>query len=66
MRLHLVPRLLQACPAPSTYARVDMLRDAAGTLLLMEVELVEPLLWLASAPHAARALAEALVAQLPP
>ncbi len=40
-----------------SYARVDLIRDADGQLLLIEVELIEPELWFDLAPHAATALA---------
>ena len=53
---------LAAAPAPATYARVDMIRDAAGDLRIMELELVEPALWLDVAPHAEDAFADAVVA----
>lgn len=46
------------------YARVDLARDDAGTPLLLELELVEPTLFLRSAPGAADRLADALVARL--
>ena len=53
---------LAAAPAPATYARVDMIRDAAGELRIMELELVEPALWLDVAPHAEYAFASAVIA----
>jgi len=53
---------LAAAPAPATYARVDMIRDAAGELRIMELELVEPALWLDVAPHAEDAFASAVIA----
>lgn len=37
---------LAACPGAPLYARVDMVADGAGTLRLMELELIEPSLWL--------------------
>jgi glutathione synthase/RimK-type ligase-like ATP-grasp enzyme len=39
---------LMGC-VPLTYARIDMLRDEAGTFRLMELELIEPSLFLAHA-----------------
>jgi hypothetical protein len=44
------------------YARVDMLRDGAGAPVLVELEAVEPCLYLAAAPSAAGRLAEAVLA----
>jgi glutathione synthase/RimK-type ligase-like ATP-grasp enzyme len=49
-------------PAP-TYARVDLVRDRDGRLLLIEVELIEPELWFDLAPRAATRLAAAVVGQ---
>lgn len=45
------------------YARVDVVRDDAGTPLLIELEVTEPQLFLRYAPHAAEALADATVAR---
>jgi glutathione synthase/RimK-type ligase-like ATP-grasp enzyme len=53
---------LAAAPAPASYARVDMIRDAAGDLRIMELELVEPALWLDVVPHAEGAFADAVIA----
>ena len=41
-------------PAPSTYARVDIVVGDGGELLVMELELIEPALFLDHAPEAAR------------
>ena len=43
------------------YARVDMLRDAAGGPVLLELEAVEPNLYFDQAPNAAPRLAESIV-----
>lgn len=43
---------LAAAPAPATYARVDILRDDSGELAIMELELVEPALFLHLVPEA--------------
>jgi glutathione synthase/RimK-type ligase-like ATP-grasp enzyme len=54
---------LASAPAPTTYARVDMLRDDAGELRLMELELVEPALFLDHAPDRAKQMfADAVLA----
>ena len=42
-------------------ARVDLLRDAAGAPCVIELELIEPSLFLDFAPGAARRLAAALL-----
>ena len=56
----LAERALAAIPAPHLYARVDMARDAGGTPRIMELELVEPSLFLEQAPAAAGVLARAI------
>lgn len=52
-------RVLHAAPVPWTYARVDMV-DTAGGPLLMELELIEPDLFLGFSPAAAQRLAGAV------
>lgn len=51
---------LAACPAPPVYARVDMVGDATGTLHIMELELIEPSLFLHFAPDKGAAFAAAI------
>jgi len=41
---------LAAAPAPATYARVDIVPDDSGALMIMELELIEPSLFLDHAP----------------
>ena len=41
---------LAAAPAPATYARVDIVPDDSGNLMIMELELIEPSLFLDHAP----------------
>ena len=53
---------LAAAPAPATYARVDMIVDPDGALRVMELELIEPALWLQHAPDGGIAFAEAIKA----
>lgn len=48
---------LAAAPAPSSYARVDIVVGAGGELLIMELELIEPALFLDRAPEAGAAFA---------
>jgi glutathione synthase/RimK-type ligase-like ATP-grasp enzyme len=52
-------RVLEACPGPTpAYARVDIVRSSDGSqLLLMEVELLEPALWMSLNPAAIDKLA---------
>jgi hypothetical protein len=47
------------------YARVDVLRDGAGAPAVLELELIEPSLFLDHAAGSAEALARAIVARLP-
>lgn len=46
----LAAQALAAAPAPPVYARVDMVGNAAGRLHIMELELIEPSLFLHHAP----------------
>ncbi|HVF77238.1 MAG TPA: hypothetical protein VNA28_02985 [Solirubrobacteraceae bacterium] len=46
------------------YTRVDVLRDAQGAPAVLELELIEPSLFLDFAPGSAQALAQAIVARL--
>ncbi len=48
--------------APLPYARIDLIRDAAGEPVVLEVELTEPSLFFACAPGAASRYAQALLA----
>ena len=50
--------------APLLYARVDMLRDRDGAPCLIELEAVEPSLYLGTAPGAAERFADAILAGL--
>lgn len=50
-------------PTP-VYGRVDMVRDEAGVARIMELELIEPELWLRLHPPAAEAFAEGIAAAL--
>lgn len=51
---------LAAAPAEAVYARVDMVADDDGTLRIMELELIEPALWLQHAPDGGGAFASAV------
>jgi len=52
---------LAAAPALATYARVDIVRDDEGVLRVMELELIEPALWLDVAPHGEEAFVAAIL-----
>lgn len=51
---------IDALGSPPLYARVDMVRGPAGNWLLMELELIEPSLYLRTAPGAAGGFAAAI------
>lgn len=58
-------KVLAALDAPTLYARVDLVRRADGELAVLELELIEPSLYLTRVPGAADRLADAIVARLP-
>ena len=61
----LAERVLAAVPGgPLLYARVDLIPGADGEPVLVEVELTEPSLFLATSPGAAERFAEAILARL--
>jgi len=51
---------LAAAPAEAVYARVDMVADDDGQLRIMELELIEPSLWLQHAPDKGAAFTSAV------
>ena len=55
---------LAAAPAPPVYARVDMVGDATGKLHIMELELIEPSLFLHHAPDKGAAFGKAIYAAI--
>jgi len=58
-------RVLAALPFGALlYARVDLIRDAAGTPCLLELELTEPSLYFGHAPGSAQRLVAATLARL--
>lgn len=58
--LYLAVAALSAAPAALLYARVDMVRDANGVMRLMELELIEPSLFLSFAKDNGAAFAAAV------
>jgi glutathione synthase/RimK-type ligase-like ATP-grasp enzyme len=60
----LAAQAMAACPHAPAYGRVDMVHDAAGNPCVMELELIEPELWLRRHPPAAIAFADAIAARL--
>lgn len=63
-QIALAERVAAACHPTPVYGRVDMVRDDAGRLAIMELELIEPELWLRYHPPAADRFADHLVAFL--
>jgi glutathione synthase/RimK-type ligase-like ATP-grasp enzyme len=53
---------LAAAPAKATYARVDIVPDDQGVLRIMELELIEPALFLDHAPDGGAAFTRAILA----
>lgn len=58
--LALAEQAMAACDPQPVYGRVDMVRDNDGRLAVMELEVVEPELWLRLQPAAAERLADAI------
>lgn len=52
---------LAAAPAPAAYARVDIVPDDEGLLRIMELELIEPSLFLDHAPDGGQAFTRAIL-----
>jgi glutathione synthase/RimK-type ligase-like ATP-grasp enzyme len=57
-------KALRAAPGEALYARIDMVRGADGALRLMELELIEPSLFLSHAPDGGKLFADTLSARL--
>ena len=55
---------LAQAPAKATYARVDMVAGDDGKLMIMELELVEPALFLTEAPGSDARFANAIMAEV--
>jgi glutathione synthase/RimK-type ligase-like ATP-grasp enzyme len=55
---------LAAAPTPTVYARVDLIRGTDGKLQVMELELIEPALFLHCAPDAEERFAGAILSAL--
>jgi glutathione synthase/RimK-type ligase-like ATP-grasp enzyme len=57
----LAKQALAAAPANAIYARVDIVPDDEGTLRIMELELIEPALFLDHAPGAETAFTSSIL-----
>ncbi len=62
--LALAAAAIAAAPAPPVYARVDLVGDAAGRPHIMELELIEPSLFLHFAPDSGAGFGRAIYAAL--
>lgn len=60
--IELAKKALAAAPAKAVYARVDIVRGNDEELQIMELELIEPALFLDVAPHGEEAFANAVLA----
>ena len=58
--IELAKAALDVAPGEAVYARVDMVADDDGSLRIMELELIEPALWLQHAPDDGAAFASAV------
>lgn len=62
--VELAKSALAAAPAEAIYARVDMVRDNDGELAIIELELIEPALWLQHAPDGGKSFSDAILDRL--
>ena len=58
--IELAQAALAAAPARAAYARVDMIRDGNGKMAVIELELIEPSLWLQHAPDRGDSFVQAI------
>jgi glutathione synthase/RimK-type ligase-like ATP-grasp enzyme len=61
--VRLAQAALAAAPAPASYARVDIVPDDQGVLRIMELELIEPSLFLDHAPDAGAAFSRSILSR---
>jgi glutathione synthase/RimK-type ligase-like ATP-grasp enzyme len=62
-QVELALRTMNACRATPSYGRVDMVRDSHDEWRVMEMELIEPELWMRFRPRSAEAFAGAIASQ---
>jgi glutathione synthase/RimK-type ligase-like ATP-grasp enzyme len=62
--IELAQAALAAAPTEAAYARVDMVRDESGALAIIELELIEPSLWLQHAPDGGASFPNFVIAAL--
>jgi glutathione synthase/RimK-type ligase-like ATP-grasp enzyme len=61
--IELAQAALAAAPAPAAYARVDIVPDGSGVLMIMELELIEPSLFLEHAPNAGASFSRSILSR---
>jgi glutathione synthase/RimK-type ligase-like ATP-grasp enzyme len=61
--INLAQAALAAAPVPATYARVDIVSDDQGVLRIMELELIEPSLFLDHAPDRGAAFTRSILSR---
>jgi glutathione synthase/RimK-type ligase-like ATP-grasp enzyme len=61
--IELAQAALAAAPARAAYARVDIVPDDEGALMIMELELIEPSLFLEHAPEAGAAFSRSILSR---
>lgn len=64
--MEIAAQALSRLPEPPLYARVDLVTDLDGQPCLIELELIEPNLYLAESPGTAETLAQAIAQRLNP
>lgn len=63
-QIELARRAMSACDPLPAYGRADLVRDNQGRWAIMELEVIEPELWLRRCPAAAEAFAEAIAKRI--
>jgi glutathione synthase/RimK-type ligase-like ATP-grasp enzyme len=63
-QMELAERAMAACTPAPVYGRVDMVQGNDGRFAIMELELIEPELWLRHHPSAAEPMADGIVKAL--
>ena len=59
-QIEFAEKAMAVCSTLPSYGRVDMVRDNQGKLALMELEMIEPDLWLRKHPPSAKLFAESI------
>jgi hypothetical protein len=62
--VQLARKIVDLLPTPTLFARIDLVNNEEGRLHLMEVELVDPRLWLEWVPEAVERFADAIAREV--